>query len=111
VQSAAVRRRRLFGRRKKKEQPVRSVQNAIHYLAMMEDGICEIEPGLYSATIAMEDSDYRLLSDEAKKKKFANFCALMNGTDPNTTLQISVISHPITEQIFQQDFSFDLPAW
>ena len=110
MQIAAVRRRGLFGRRKKKEQPVRSVQNAIHYLAMMEDGICEIEPGLYSATIAMEDSDYRLLSDEAKKKKFANFCALMNGTDPNTTLQISVISHPITEQIFQQDFSFDLPA-
>jgi hypothetical protein len=77
---------------------------------MMEDGICEIEQGLYSVTIGMADSDYRLLSDEAKKKKFAAFCALMNGTDTNTTLQISIISHPITEQSFEKEFAFDIPA-
>lgn len=89
---------------------MKNVQNAIHYIAMMEDGICEIEPGLYSATIAMADSDYRLLSDEAKKKKFAAFCALLNGTDINTSLQISVISHPITESDFDENYAFDHPA-
>ena len=100
----------VFPKSKGAKQTLKNVQNAIHYTAMMEDGICEIYPGLYSATIAMADSDYRLLSDEGKKKKFAGFCGLLNGTDTNTSLQINVISHPITEQDFENSYAFDLPA-
>lgn len=73
---------------------------------MMDDGICEIEPGIYSASIAMNDTDYWVLSDQGKQEKFAALCSMLNGTDSDVTLQISIISDPITSLSFEKNYAF-----
>lgn len=94
-------------RKRQSKAQRRSCQDSIHYRAMMlEDGICEIEPGLYSASIAMHDTDYWVLSKEGKEEKFASLCAMLNGTDSDVTLQLSIISDPITDVYYSKNFAF-----
>ncbi len=66
-----------------------NAQETLPYLRMHRDGLCEVEPGIYSRSIQFYDINYRLSKDERKSRIFNQFCALLNSIDTTIHMQIS----------------------
>jgi len=75
----------------------RNIVDYIGYNAMYRDGICEIETGLYSSSIAFADTSYHSVRDETKKGIFASLCRLYDQLGPSTLLQMNVINVPLRQ--------------
>lgn len=76
----------------------RKANNAVSWLgynAMYIDGICEVEEGLFSETIAFEDTSYQSTRDDIQKGIFASLCRLYDQFGADNLVQMSVINTPI----------------
>ena len=76
----------------------RKANNAVNWLgynAMYIDGICEVEEGLFSETIAFEDTSYQSTRDDIQKGIFASLCRLYDQFGADNLVQMSVINTPI----------------
>jgi len=65
-----------------------SSQDTLPYLRMFRDGLCEVEPGLYSRSIQFYDINYRLSKDESKSRIFNQYCSLLNSIDTSVSFQL-----------------------
>ena len=80
----------------------KTVQKALGFEKLFEDGVCEIRPGLYSRTIAFEDVGYQTARGEAQKQIFNRYCELLNYLNEGIHLQLNLINNPITQQQFNE---------
>ena len=62
---------------------------------MYVDGVCEVEEGLFSETIAFEDTSYQSTRDDIQKGIFSSMCRLYDQFGADTLVQMSVINTPI----------------
>ena len=53
-------------RKIKAERAKPTTQNTIKYLRMIEDGICEVEKGVFSKTIKFADINYEIAKKESR---------------------------------------------
>lgn len=94
---------------KKKIRKNRAPQKAsdcIGFLAMYENGICEIEPGLYSMTLKFSDVNYQIARREEQANIFTRYCELLNYCDPEMHLQINLVTQHMDKERFEQDMFF-----
>ena len=73
------------------------------YKLMFEDGICEIEEGLYSKTIKISDINYQIARREEQVDIFTRYCELLNYFDSTMKLQISIINRRIDHEDFRSN--------
>lgn len=76
----------------------RKAKNVIDWLGynnMYIDGICEVEEGLFSETIAFDDTSYQSTRDDIQKGIFAQLCRLYDQFGSNDLVQMNVINTPI----------------
>lgn len=76
----------------------RRAKDVLHYIgynAMYIDGICEVEEGLFSETIAFSDTSYQSTRDDIQKGIFSSMCRLYDQFGADTLIQMSVINTPI----------------
>ena len=68
------------------------------------DGLCRLEGGTFSKTIAFEDVNYRLASPEGQRDIFEHLCDFYNGYDPTIGVQMSLssryVEHGPEEDLF-----------
>ena len=57
---------------------------------MFEDGICEVEKGLYSKCIKFSDINYQIARREEQVEIFSRYCEFLNYFDPSINLQITI---------------------
>ena len=76
----------------------RSVQSAIRYDAMHEDGICMVQPGLYSASLRIINVDYHNLTDSEQWNVFTRYTELLNYFNSKTALQITLINREASDE-------------
>ena len=69
---------------------------------MFEDGICEVEPGLYSRSFKFSDINYQTARQDEQQDLFVRYCELLNYCDPTMTLQISIINRRINKDLFRE---------
>ena len=67
-----------------------TVQDSIPFQNMFPDGLCRLEGGTFSKTIAFEDVNYRLAGPEDQRSIFESLCDFYNGW--NRSAVISIIS-------------------
>ena len=71
---------------------------------MFPDGLCRLEGGTFSKTIAFEDVNYRLASPEGQRDIFEHLCDFYNGYDPTIGVQMSLssryVEHGPEEDLF-----------
>ena len=71
---------------------------------MFPDGLCRLEGGTFSKTIAFEDVNYRLASPEDQRDIFEHLCDFYNGYDPTIGVQVSLssryVEHGPEEDLF-----------
>jgi len=82
--------------------PKTTVQQ-IKYSKMFEDGICEVEPGLYSRTVKFSDINYQTARQDEQRDLFTRYCEVLNYCDPSLHLQLNIINRRIDKEDFRDN--------
>ena len=77
-------------RKAKGDGKAHTVQDSIPFRNMFPDGLCRLEGGTFSKTIAFEDVNYRLASPEDQRDIFEHLCDFYNGYDPSIGVQMTL---------------------
>lgn len=86
----------------KKKKAAASIQNAIGYDFMYENGICDLGNGKYSITVGFDDINYQSASKDDQLKIFQKYCEVLEYYSTDTEVQVSVINRYISEEAFSQ---------
>ena len=86
---------------KKAAAPKSTVQQ-VKYERMFEDGICEIEHGLYSRSVKFSDINYQTARRDEQVDLFTRYCEVLNYCDPTMHLQINIINRRIDKDAFRE---------
>lgn len=92
----------------KKRRAPQKASDCLGFLAMYENGICEIEPGLYSMTLKFSDVNYQIARREEQANIFTRYCELLNYCDPDMHLQINLVTQHMDKERFEQDMFFQM---
>lgn len=93
---------------RRRREGAKDVVRYIGYNRMYQDGICEVEEGLFSSTIAFDDTSYHSVRDEQQKAMFSAMTRLYDQFGANTLVQMSVINTPLLkEEVGNRQF-FDI---
>ena len=91
-------------RQAKGDGKAHTVQDRIPFRNMFPDGLCRLEGGTFSKTIAFEDVNYRLASPEDQRDIFEHLCDFYNGYAPTIGVQMSLssryVEHGPEEDLF-----------
>lgn len=79
-------------RQAKGDRKAHTVQDSIPFQNMFPDGLCRLEGGTFSKTIAFEDVNYRLAGSEDQRSIFESLCDFYNGYDPTIGVQVTLDS-------------------
>lgn len=85
------------GEGRAKRGRARDVYSAIGYDALFKDGVCLVEPGLYSQTIAFDDISYQSASSEAQDAVCRKMRQMLNALDTDSCLQVTMVNRPLHE--------------
>lgn len=83
---------------RRKREGAKDVVNYIGYNRMYQDGIREVEEGLFSSSIAFGDTSYHSVRDEQQKSMFSALTRLYDQFGANTLVQMSVINTPLLKE-------------
>lgn len=70
---------------------------------MFEDGVCEVEEGLYSRSFKFSDINYKDSRNDEQIDFFSQYCELLNYCDPSMHFQISIVNRRIDEEDFKKN--------
>lgn len=87
----------------KKRRAPEKAADCLQYERMYESGICEVEPGLFSMTMAFTDVNFQLARQEEQKSLFTQYSEFLNYFDPDTHLQVSLVTRRVDEAEFRRD--------
>ncbi len=87
----------------KKLKPPKSVQEAIRYEEMFENGVCNVDGFLYSKTIKISDINYQTARRDDQIDMFSDYCSVLNSFDPSVRVQISIINQHLEEDEFKEN--------
>ena len=87
----------------KKRRAPEKAADCLQYERMYESGICEVESGLFSMTMAFTDVNFQLARQEEQKSLFTQYSEFLNYFDPDTHLQISLVTRRVDEAEFRRD--------
>lgn len=77
--------------------------DCLQYLSMSQDGICEVEPGLFSMTMAFTDVNFQIAMLEEQKNIFTKYSEFLNYFDPSLHLEINLVTRSMDEEQFRSD--------
>lgn len=80
---------------RRKRRAAKDVYGAIGFDLMYEDGICQVEDGLFSQTISFDDISYQSAREENKKAVFSGWCQLLDYFGAESCVQLTVVNTPI----------------
>lgn len=82
---------------RRRRASARDTYNAIGFDLMFENGICEVEQGMFSQTLSFSDIGYQSDTEDGQEEKANTYCKVFDGMSPNTCLQLNLINTPIPE--------------
>lgn len=94
--------------KKKAKAAARTAQRSIRYQNMFEDGLCEIEPGLYSFEIKFDDINYQIAKKNDQIEIFTRYCEFLNYFDKNSHLQLNIRCKSVDEDSLKNNLT--IPA-
>jgi hypothetical protein len=84
-------------RRSLKTTLPKSTQDVIPYLADYQNGIFELEKGVFSKLYSVDDVNYRTESEEKQIEIFATYAEFLNAYDENTNISIYIDNRVISK--------------
>lgn len=90
-----------FAKKVVRQRAPKNAAECIGFQKMYEDGLCEIEPGLYSLSIQFGDINYQLSREEDQINTFTRYCELLNAVSPDVHMQLSLVTQHLDEDAFK----------
>ena len=69
---------------------------------MIEDGICEVEKGVFSKTIKFSDINYEIAKKEDQVDIFSKYCEFLNYFNETIKVQITIQNRYINQETFKR---------
>lgn len=66
-----------------------AVQNAVPYMAMYRDGVCQVSENFYSMTVQFYEANYSLAEFDEQNDIFSKYCDLLNSFDNTIRFQLT----------------------
>ncbi len=90
---------------RQRRKKAKDVVSFIGYNCMYQDGICEVEEGLFSTTITFSDTSYHSVRDDMQKGIFSSMNRLYDQLGADTLVQMNIINTPLlSEEIGSRNF-------
>lgn len=89
----------------KRARQLAAPKNAVDYIGfqrMFDDGICEVEPGLYSITLRISDINYQTARRDEQVEIFSKYCEILNTLEPPLHYQITINDRNINKDLFRE---------
>lgn len=80
---------------RKRRAAAKDVYSAIGFDLMYKDGICQVEEGFFSQTIAFDDISYQSAREENQQAIFSAYCQLFDYFGAESCVQLSVVNTPV----------------
>lgn len=80
---------------RRKRRAAKDVYGAVGFDLMYQDGICQVEEGLFSETIAFDDISYQSARDESQQAVFSGWCQLFDYFGSGSSVELTVANSPI----------------
>ena len=81
----------------------------LDYIAMYDDGICNVRLGRYSVTLELSDINYQAARLDEKKEISAGYGQLLNALDPSVHWQITVANRSMDQEKFRCSMLYRSP--
>lgn len=78
-----------------RRRAAKDVYGAIGYDLMYRNGICQVEEGLFSQTIAFDDISYQSAREENQQAIFSGWCQLFDYFGADSCVQLTVVNRPV----------------
>ena len=88
-------------KRLKKAAAPETTSQCLAYEALYDDGLCEIEEGLYSRTFKFSDINYQSARQEEQEGTFDQYCEILNSIEPPLHWQINIVDRSINPEKFR----------
>ncbi len=98
--------RRYEGQRRRRRD-AQGVYDAIGFDRMFRNGLCEVEEGLFSETVAFEDVSYQSAREEDQESMFRVMAGLLDYFSADTMIQYTITNTPISPDVIGQRKFFD----
>ena len=97
--------------KRKARRAARDVYGAVGFDLMYENGIAQIEEGLFSQTLAFDDISYQSAREENQQAIFSGWCQLFDYFGAESCVQLSIVNRPIPADLIgrKRFFSEDDP--
>ena len=95
---------------KRKRARARNTADAIGYNLLFANGICEVEEGIYSETLAFDDITYQNARDEDQRVILATMTNILNYFPSEVTIQWSIVNVPMREDELEDRAFYDPDA-
>lgn len=66
-----------------------AVQNAVPYMTMYRDGVCQVSENFYSMTVQFYEANYSLAEFDEQNDIFSKYCDLLNSFDNTIRFQLT----------------------
>ena len=66
-----------------------TVQNAVPYMTMYRDGVCQVSENFYSMTVQFYEANYSLAEFDEQNDIFSKYCDLLNSFDNTIRFQLT----------------------
>jgi len=86
------------------------VYDAIGFERIFRNGICEVEGGLYSETLAFSDVSYQSAREDAQRSTFDILGNLLNYFGADTTIEYTLVNRPVLEEKIGNRTFFDVES-
>lgn len=81
--------------KRKARRAARDVYAAIGFDLMYENGIAQVEEGLFSQTLSFDDISYQSAREENQQAIFSGWCQLFDYFGAESCVQLSIVNRPI----------------
>lgn len=92
----------------KKKKISKSIQNAIGYELLYEDGICYLGNNEYSVSISFDDINYQSANKEEQLDIFQKYCEVLEYFSPDVKLQVSILNRFVNEEAFKKSMLLNM---
>lgn len=89
-------------KKKKGVKIPKTTQQTIPYIYAYQNGIFEIEDGVFSRSYALEDINFKIASQDDQNQIFIAFGDFLNSFNNNATLQITIFNRDIDMEEFKK---------
>lgn len=93
--------------KRKARRAARDVYGAVGFDLMYENGVAQVEEGLFSQTLAFDDISYQSAREESQQAIFSGWCQLFDYFGAESCVQLSVVNRPIPADLIGRKRFFD----